>query len=69
MTTVCCDRTLGKKAPSTLKEQGLPVELHRDHFARDAFDAEWLPEVSRRGWAVVDNKVGLFVLASGHRTC
>jgi PIN like domain len=30
-----------------------PVEVHDDHFPQDAPDELWLPEVGRRGWAVL----------------
>jgi hypothetical protein len=29
------------------------VELHDDHFRRDADDQDWIVEVSRRGWSVI----------------
>jgi predicted nuclease of predicted toxin-antitoxin system len=48
------DRTLGRKIFSgKLREKGLHVEVHDDHFATDARDAEWLAEVGARGWVVV----------------
>jgi hypothetical protein len=39
--------------PETLSKAGLCVEPHRKHFADDAPDTEWLPEVGRRGWIVL----------------
>ncbi len=47
------DRDLGKQFPARLRAAGLAVERHADHFAPDAPDALWLPEVGRRGWVVV----------------
>jgi predicted nuclease of predicted toxin-antitoxin system len=36
-----------------LRAAGATVELHRDHFADDAPDVEWLAEAGRRGWVVL----------------
>lgn len=36
-----------------LRNAGATVELHRDHFADDAPDVEWLDVVGRRGWIVL----------------
>jgi hypothetical protein len=36
-----------------LRAAGCTVEIHDRHFAQDAKDAEWLPEVGRRGWVVL----------------
>jgi PIN like domain len=36
-----------------LRAAGATVELHRDHFAPDAPDVEWLTEAGRRGWVVL----------------
>lgn len=36
-----------------LRNAGATVELHRDHFADDAPDVEWLDVVGRRGWVVL----------------
>lgn len=44
------DRDLGLQFPTILRESGLRVERHADHFAPDCPDAEWLREVARRGW-------------------
>ena len=29
------------------------MEIHDDHFPQGALDAEWLPEVGRRGWVLL----------------
>lgn len=29
------------------------MEVHLDHFAGDAPDTEWIPEVARRGWVLI----------------
>ena len=44
------DRDLGTLFPTILKDAGLSVERHRDHFAPDCPDAEWLGEIGRRQW-------------------
>ncbi len=43
------DRTLAE----TLRAHGLTVQIHKDHFAPDAQDADWLREVGRRRWVVL----------------
>jgi hypothetical protein len=47
------DRTAGKKIAVPLREAGLTVELHDDHFTQDAPDEEWLTEVGSRRWYVI----------------
>lgn len=47
------DRSAGKKIAGPLREAGLTVELHDDHFAQDAPDEVWLTEVGRRKWYVI----------------
>lgn len=47
------DRDLGKQFPARLREAGLQIERHVDHFAPAAPDAEWLKIVGQRGWVVV----------------
>lgn len=47
------DRDLGKLLPQILRDAGLTVERHADHFRHDTPDAEWLQEVGRRGWYVL----------------
>jgi hypothetical protein len=48
------DRSLGRKiVAQALREIGETVEIHDDHFAPDAKDAEWLLEVGKRGWIVL----------------
>ena len=44
------DRDLGTRFPAILKDAGLAVERHADHFVHNASDEEWLTEVSRRSW-------------------
>jgi predicted nuclease of predicted toxin-antitoxin system len=55
------DRCLGKKqVPETLRSTGITVELHDDHFAKDAQDTDWLPQVGAKGWIVLtkDERIG-----------
>jgi hypothetical protein len=48
------DRCLGRNVVAeALIAQGIRVERHDDHFPQDQTDAEWLPEVGRRGWIVL----------------
>jgi hypothetical protein len=36
-----------------LRALGAHVEVHIDHFAPDAPDAQWIPEVGRRQWVLI----------------
>ena len=47
------DRDLGLRFPEILKNAGLTVERHRDHFRHDAADEDWLAEIGRRGWVAL----------------
>lgn len=47
------DRDLGKKFPQILRDAGLMVERHADHFVPDCPDEQWLEEIGRRGWVAV----------------
>jgi PIN like domain len=47
------DRDLGKGFPQILRNAGMTVERHMDHFAQDCPDEEWLEEIGRRGWVAV----------------
>jgi hypothetical protein len=48
------DRNLGVKIfPTILRAEGITVHLHQDHFAQDAADVDWMPEVARRGWPII----------------
>ncbi|MDF5716886.1 MAG: hypothetical protein PUP93_24220 [Rhizonema sp. NSF051] len=55
------DRCLGsKRLIETLRNSGISVEIHDDHFQKDAEDVDWLPEVGKRGWVVLtkDARIG-----------
>jgi predicted nuclease of predicted toxin-antitoxin system len=47
------DRDLGLRFPDILRNAGLAAERHRDHFAQDAADEDWLAEVGKRGWVAI----------------
>lgn len=48
------DRSLGRqRLAAYLRQQGLRVEVHDDHFLPDARDEEWLRSVGSRGWVVI----------------
>ena len=48
------DRNLGHEdVAAALRSSGARVEEHDRHFPIDAPDHLWLPEVGRRGWAVL----------------
>jgi predicted nuclease of predicted toxin-antitoxin system len=51
--TFYVDRCLGKAVPRELQAAGALVEIHDDHFAQDAPDEEWIPQVSARGWVIL----------------
>lgn len=50
------DRDLGAHIfPGYLRAAGLRVERHADHFAHDADDDDWLPQVAQRDWVILSN--------------
>ncbi len=52
--TFFIDRCLGSKRLATaLRQAGITVEVHADHFAPDAADVDWLPQVGELGWVVL----------------
>jgi predicted nuclease of predicted toxin-antitoxin system len=51
--TFFVDRCLGKSVGVALRQSGLQVELHSDHFADDADDQTWITVVGQRGWVVL----------------
>ncbi len=53
LVTFFIDRCLGKNLATHLRAQGMTVEIHDDHFAKDAQDVDWLPIVGQRGWVVL----------------
>jgi predicted nuclease of predicted toxin-antitoxin system len=48
------DRSLGQKViAEKLRQNGVDVEIHDDHFPQNALDEDWLSEVGQRGWVVL----------------
>ena len=47
------DRDLGKIFPRILREAGVTVERHDDHFDENTTDEVWLQEVGRRDWIAI----------------
>lgn len=41
------------KLGAALRLANIPFEAHRDHFAHDTPDVDWLREVGRKGWLVL----------------
>jgi hypothetical protein len=45
---------LGRKIiAERLRECGVQVEVHDDHFPQNALDEDWLSEAGKRGWIVL----------------
>ena len=52
--TFFLDQNLGDKViAQALRQQELNVELLKEHFAIDARDEDWLPDVGQRGWLIL----------------
>lgn len=47
------DRDFGKQFPTILREAGLTVERHADHFSQDCPDPDWLRDIGSRGWIAI----------------
>jgi hypothetical protein len=47
------DRNLGKQFPQILRDAGLGVERHADHFVHDCTDEVWLESVGQQGWIAI----------------
>jgi hypothetical protein len=48
------DRDLGAQIfPQILREAGIHVEPHDDHFTGAPKDEEWIPKIAARGWFVL----------------
>jgi hypothetical protein len=50
-----------------LRDAGLRVEIHDDHFAQDAKDEEWLMVVGQRQWVVVTRDERIRYRAAGRQ--
>jgi len=51
--TFYVDRCLGKAVVAALRAAGAIAEAHDDHFAQDARDVDWIPDVADRGWVIL----------------
>ncbi|MEZ4379045.1 MAG: hypothetical protein R3B35_12255 [Gemmatimonadales bacterium] len=47
------DRDLGRRFPQSLRDAGLVVHAHDEHFGPATPDAEWIRAVSHEGWVVL----------------
>ena len=48
------DRSLGQKViAERLRQSGVQVEVHDDHFPQNALDEDWISEVGKKGWVVL----------------
>jgi hypothetical protein len=47
------DRDLGRRFPALLREAGVLVEQHDDHFGPDTRDEEWIGEIGQLGWVAL----------------
>ncbi|MEM8828403.1 MAG: hypothetical protein AAGE96_03480 [Cyanobacteria bacterium P01_G01_bin.19] len=58
--TFFVDRCLGKLVVKTLRDTGISVEAHDDHFPKNALDVDWLPEVGKHQWVIItkDARIG-----------
>lgn len=55
------DRCLGGiNMANFLRELSILVEVHDDHFRKDAQDIDWIREVTNRGWVILtrDESIG-----------
>lgn len=52
--TFFLDHQIGRyQVAELLRAAAANVEVHLDHFAGDAPDTHWIPEVARRGWVLI----------------
>jgi PIN like domain len=49
------DRSSGKQLAEGVKEIGLNVEKHDDHFEQNTLDIIWLEECGNRNWVVISS--------------
>jgi hypothetical protein len=41
------------RSPAALRQAGLKIKAHADHFAQAAPDVEWLTECGKKGWVAL----------------
>jgi hypothetical protein len=52
--TFFIDRCLGTgTVPEKLRNAGILVEIHDEHFGQGTQDVDWLPEIGKKGWVVL----------------
>ena len=52
--TFFLDECFGRfEVPGLLRQAGMNIELHADHFPTGCRDEDWLPTVGQRGWIVI----------------
>lgn len=59
--TFFIDRCLGNKLiVEPLRWADLSVEIHDDHFSKNAPDVDWIPKIGQRGWVILtkDARIG-----------
>jgi uncharacterized protein with PIN domain len=69
------DRNLGRHFAHRLRDAGLLVEIHDEHFAHTTADTDWIPVVAAAGWVALTRDSQIFrrahereaVIASGLR--
>jgi hypothetical protein len=58
--TFFLDRThQGKLMVQFLRELGMCIEVHKDHFGQEEDDDIWIPICAQRGWTIVSGDQGL----------
>ncbi|HEX8433355.1 MAG TPA: hypothetical protein VF625_18845 [Longimicrobium sp.] len=54
------DRNLGAKIfPEILREAGIVVHTHNEHFVHHAADADWIPVVAQHGWVILTSDAAI----------
>jgi hypothetical protein len=54
VTTFFIDRCLSSKGVvAALRQTGITIEIHDDHFPNNTADVDWLPKVGESGWVVL----------------
>lgn len=49
----------GPDVMQALRDAAMPCEAHRDHFASDAEDETWIPEIAARKWIIVTRDLAI----------
>jgi hypothetical protein len=49
----------GPDITARLRAGGMRHQRHRDHFASDAEDEVWIPQIAERGWVIVTRDVAI----------